>query len=736
MSFFTNLLKWKVPRFNAAGTALVLPGGGEAPFGGVAGVSPSNTASENTAALQAALDVGGVVTLEGAGTYLINDTLFLPSNTHLRLGKNTEIKQASGVHKNQFRNKNFGEQDGTTWIGISSITASGTTATVTTTAAHGLTTGEHVNVLGALQKYYNNVHKITVTGANTFTYSLDVYSGYTYTTPATFTSTSITGTSSAGSKVVTGVSTLTGVYAGMVVTGTNIPDNTFIDLIDSATQITLNQNATGANSGLTVSFPLRCHKADVNISITGGIINYNAAEQGPVDDHSLYSVVFRHVKGVSFRDIVFRDIGLGAITVEGGHDVLYENIEMYGSDTHQSNGIHPVDWSGSNVVVYNCRGQTKDDLISVIGKQYAQYSDAGSPIGDIVDMDIENINSYGTTAVVKLLPIPGREMDNISIRNLRGRSSSGTICNVVWDSVNTGAHAAGAIGTVKNLHLYNIATRENSVGTVLAMTCHVSNLVFERTKAILSGNGKLVSIPAGVTVDRMHIDQSRITGGSLPVQVVGTLSHMLLTDTKLESVGVFAKFESGAPAPRIQAVNVDMDACGTLLSFVAQQGITGSFTNIEFRNYTSNFIICASNPQAFFRFNGCNIAQGNLYSGTWNNAAFWWNDSYGYENYAAAASFTPDGLKYPRKRINLNQNATINNTTNILEYNNQDGLRVTFMIREDATGNHTVTWGTQYVFQVAFVQSGAGSANKTTLVEFEHDGKGKLHQIGSTNVWV
>lgn len=60
------------------------------------------------------------------------------------------------------------------------ITRSGATATVTHTA-HDLTTGDYVDINGANENEYNGTHQITVTGANTYTYTV---SG-TPATPAT-----------------------------------------------------------------------------------------------------------------------------------------------------------------------------------------------------------------------------------------------------------------------------------------------------------------------------------------------------------------------------------------------------------------------------------------------------------------------------------------------------------------------------------------------------------------------
>lgn len=55
---------------------------------------------------------------------------------------------------------------------ISSITYSGTTATLTTATAHGLVTGSEVTISGATSTVYNGTYKITVTSSTTFTYTM------------------------------------------------------------------------------------------------------------------------------------------------------------------------------------------------------------------------------------------------------------------------------------------------------------------------------------------------------------------------------------------------------------------------------------------------------------------------------------------------------------------------------------------------------------------------------------
>ncbi len=55
---------------------------------------------------------------------------------------------------------------------ISGITSSSTTATVTTSAAHGYSTSNVISITGAYPAAYNGTYTITVTGTTTFTYTL------------------------------------------------------------------------------------------------------------------------------------------------------------------------------------------------------------------------------------------------------------------------------------------------------------------------------------------------------------------------------------------------------------------------------------------------------------------------------------------------------------------------------------------------------------------------------------
>jgi hypothetical protein len=84
----------------------------------------------------------------------------------------------------------------TTAATISTITKSGTTATLTTATAHGLVTNNRVTISGATSSEYNGTYVITVTGATTFTYTMASVPAANATVVGTYTVIGITGVNS------------------------------------------------------------------------------------------------------------------------------------------------------------------------------------------------------------------------------------------------------------------------------------------------------------------------------------------------------------------------------------------------------------------------------------------------------------------------------------------------------------------------------------------------------------
>ncbi len=131
-----------------------------------------------------------------------------------------------------------------------------TTGGVKLIAGKTFTTGDTATVNGWLDFAGNT---ITGTGG---VFTLNGLTSYSY-----------TGNVTNGSSYLTNVSTINGIYPGMLVTGTGIPSNTYIIYIDTVLKtntLFLNNNATATNSTVTLTFNTR---GGVKVSLPTGLDN-------------------------------------------------------------------------------------------------------------------------------------------------------------------------------------------------------------------------------------------------------------------------------------------------------------------------------------------------------------------------------------------------------------------------------------------------------------------------------
>lgn len=150
---------------------------------------------------------------------------------------------------------------------VSNLTSSGTTATATTAADHGLLTGDIVVISGASPAGYNGTYAVTATGATTFTYTL----GSSLTSPATGTITfseTTKGIASLATSALRGVSfdvdpTVGQFRARLIVAA---------DLLAATPPV-------GDLSG-TVSSPQRGNLAGVQVSVSGNSTPATTAASG------------------------------------------------------------------------------------------------------------------------------------------------------------------------------------------------------------------------------------------------------------------------------------------------------------------------------------------------------------------------------------------------------------------------------------------------------------------------
>ena len=136
--------------------------------------------------------------------------------------QNPAVKVFSGITSDKFQAVNLTNQaghflvacngvdpvmiyDGSAWFyvattttaaAISTITHVGAVATLTTATAHGLVTNNRVTISGASSSEYNGTYVITVTGTNTFTYTMALTPALNATVVGSYTTIGITGVNS------------------------------------------------------------------------------------------------------------------------------------------------------------------------------------------------------------------------------------------------------------------------------------------------------------------------------------------------------------------------------------------------------------------------------------------------------------------------------------------------------------------------------------------------------------
>ena len=141
----------------------------------ISSITRSGTTATLTTSTAHGLITGAVVVISGATSSVYNGTYTITvtgSTTFTYVMASDPGGSASVVGSYVVTNFIYADITNTTAYQISSITRSGTTATLTTSTAHGLVTGSSITVSGASPSQYNGTYTITVTSATTLTYTM------------------------------------------------------------------------------------------------------------------------------------------------------------------------------------------------------------------------------------------------------------------------------------------------------------------------------------------------------------------------------------------------------------------------------------------------------------------------------------------------------------------------------------------------------------------------------------
>jgi hypothetical protein len=213
---------------------------------------------------------------------------------------------------------------------ITSITHSNATATLTTNVAHGLITGAYVYISGTTPAAYSGVFKITVTGANTFTYTM--------------------------ASVPTGNATVVGTYLNQATT----PVNTLMNYTQTSgyklfgaagTDIweTKQNPAVKVFSGIT-SDKLQA----VNLTNQAGhfLVACNGVDPVMIYDGSAWFYVATTTTAATISTITH--VGaVATLTTATAHGLVTNNrVTISGASSSEYNGTYVITVTGANTFTY------------------------------------------------------------------------------------------------------------------------------------------------------------------------------------------------------------------------------------------------------------------------------------------------------------------------------------------------------------------------------------------------
>jgi hypothetical protein len=403
------------------------------------GASPSSTASTNSAAIQNALNSGGLVTLSQCGTYQINQPLVVGSGTHFVKSDCATLQLAAGSNTNMLVNSAYTQR------GFVS-----TGPTLSSTSATGCPTYTIGGVAGRIYAQFSGGTGIGAVGYMTVsggvpTGSVTMLNGGSYytsvPTSGTFTngagtaqcSTSSTGTFTGGTIAAGSLKTVTLTWssgsADVTVTWpTNLPSTfsagqTYVAIFGNANPTAFNGvfpiESCGSNpcsngntftyrmfyipasapSGTTVAL-----QADANITVEGGTWDYNFANQSNVagtiaGDTILISAAQNvHLKNLTFLNPTQDEVLYGMV-----RDFFILDSGDASTTTYSTTPAILLQFSLGQGPIFNSKIERistlgNDDGATMMNYVGDSYQLVALSQGDVINSGIDHINRFNQNA--------------------------------------------------------------------------------------------------------------------------------------------------------------------------------------------------------------------------------------------------------------------------------------------------------------------------------------------------
>jgi hypothetical protein len=253
------------------------------------------------------------------------------------------------------------------------------------------------------------------------------------------------------------------------------------------------------------------YERDENILVIGGTWDAGA-NAGGVDNPGRHILRFRRVDDLTVRDVrVTCTDGKYAINPA---DVSRVKITDVWFDT-SSDGIH-VQGPAAGVTIRGVAGTTGDDAVALGCDDLDQYTDVAGEIRDVV---VEDVDVTSEINIVKFFTRTGLDINNVTIRNVRG-TSLGEFTGISLTD-----------GNINNVLIDGLNVRGTGDFFISAQIACSSSKVSIRN--VVSTTGFLCQVVTGVTVGSLLVQgvthASQLSGEHMVV-VLGTVTNLSVSD--------------------------------------------------------------------------------------------------------------------------------------------------------------------------------------------------------------
>jgi hypothetical protein len=168
-----------------------------------------------------------------------------------------------------------------------------------------------------------------------------------------------------------------------------------------------------SNCHMVENYAVRNSGRDRNVTVIGGVWNRGNNGGSYNDTHSLF---FRRVDDVTVRDMkIYSTNGKYAIAIGDAERIRVRDITF---DT-ASDGVH-ITGPANMVDIRSLMGRTRDDMVSLTGRDYTHYDDVH---GDITNVVIDSVIGDESLCLVKIVSGTDCMVQSVSASHLYGTTT-------------------------------------------------------------------------------------------------------------------------------------------------------------------------------------------------------------------------------------------------------------------------------------------------------------------------